>query len=68
MSRSKGSNSKTEHSDTPGLVEGEPVLDSISEAREAEASVVEEVGDDVFLRKPSSISVVELGRKIPVVL
>jgi len=68
MSRSKGPNPETKRRDTPGLVESQPMLHSISEARETKASIVDEVGEDVFLGKPPAVSIVQLGRKIPVIL
>lgn len=68
MSWRKGSYSVTEDGGAPRLVEGEPVLDSVSEAGEAEPGVVDKVGEYVLLGEEPAVPVVQLGRDVPVVL
>lgn len=62
--RSKDTTAVAEDSDTPGLVESEPVLDAVTKRLEADAGIVGIVLDNLVFVEPSAIAIVESLRPL----
>jgi hypothetical protein len=67
VARGEGTIVISKHTDTPGLVESDPVLDLGSKGLEYHTGVVSEVGNEFLLVERSTVPLVELIWKIPVV-
>lgn len=58
---------ETEHGATPGFVEGNPMLDFVSEALECDAGEVRIVGHEFVFVEGAAVSLEQLVGEIPVV-
>jgi hypothetical protein len=63
--RSESTHTVAKSGDTPGLVEGQPVLDPVAEPLETESRVSHEILGTFFLVQPSSVSVIQSLWQVP---
>ena len=67
VARGEGTIVISKNTDTPGLIESDPVLDLGSKGLEYHSGIACEVGDEFLLVERSTVPLVKLIRKVPVV-
>lgn len=66
--RGKSTHAVSESGDTPRLIEGQPVLDPVTESLETESGVSHEILGAFLLVQPTSVVVVQSLGQIPTVM